>query len=553
MRPLNVAPLARLPVAIGAVAFLFLGVFLVYPLWCVLSASVLTADGSALTLQNYARVLSRTYYRASIFNSLTIGALASLTTTLIALPLAVGIARLEIRGKLVLIGLAALPLILPSFVGAYALLLLFGRSGVITQTLNAWGIPIGSIYGTPGIVLVYTMTLYPYVLLPTVAALKAVDRSVEEAAESLGSTPARTFRTVTLPLVAPSVLSGALLVLIETLENFGVPAVLAEDKTILAVEAYKLFIGETATNPGAAAVLGSLLIALTALILLIQRRYIAGRSFATGARIIPPPIKLTAPWRLLATLYCWGVVLLALVPFCAIVTLSFLEFRGPVLHRAFSLGNYAELLSTTSGPLANTLILASLAAGLAGLIGVPVGWVLARTRSSLTSLLDVVSTLPFAIAGTVLAIGLVTAFNSGGLVLTGGWLIIVIAYTVRKLPFTVRASSAIVHQIDPSLEEASVNLGVSPLVTFLRLTVPLMLGGIVSGLVLTWVTLASELSSTVVLYSGPWRTLTVVMFQALEGTGAGVAVAAASVLIGIALIPVLIAYRLLRANELSML
>ena len=210
-------------------------------------------------------------------------------------------------------------------------------------------------------------------------------------------------------------------------------------------------------------------------------------------------------------------------------------------------------MSTTSGPLANTLILASVAAALAGLIGVPVGWVLARTRSSLTSLLDVVSTLPFAIAGTVLAIGLVTAFNSGGLVLTGGWLIIVIAYTVRKLPFTVRASSAIVHQIDPSLEEASVNLGVSPLVTFLRLTVPLMLGGIVSGLVLTWVTLASELSSTVVLYSGPWRTLTVVMFQALEGTGAGVAVAAASVLIGIALIPVLIAYRLLRANELSML
>ena len=331
------------------------------------------------------------------------------------------------------------------------------------------------------------------------------------------------------------------------------PAVLAEDKTILAVEAYKLFIGETATNPGAAAVLGSLLIALTALVLLIQRRYIAGRSFATGARSIPPPIRLTAPWHTLATLYCWGVVLLALVPFFAILTLSFLEFRGPVLHRAFSLGNYAELLSTASGPLANTLILASLAAGLAGLIGVPVGWVLARTRSSLTSVLDVLATLPFAIAGTVLAIGLVIAFNSGGLVLTGGWLIIIIAYTVRKLPFTVRASGAIVHQIDPSLEEASVSLGVSPLVTFLRLTVPLMLGGIVSGLVLTWVTLASELSSTVVLYSGPWRTLTVVMFQAVEGTGAGVAVAAASVLIGIALIPVVIAYRLLRANELSML
>jgi iron(III) transport system permease protein len=187
------------------------------------------------------------------------------------------------------------------------------------------------------------------------------------------------------------------------------------------------------------------------------------------------------------------------------------------------------------------------------LIGTPIGWVLTRRRSVWVSLLDVTATLPFAIAGTVLAIGLVIAFNSGAIVLTGGWLILVLAYTVRKLPFTVRTSSAILHQIDPSLEEASISLGVSPLFTFLRLVVPLMLGGIISGGVLTWVTVASELSSTVVLYSGPWRTLTIVMFQALEGTGAGLAVAAASILIAVSLIPVLLAYRLLRRYELSML
>jgi len=245
--------------------------------------------------------------------------------------------------------------------------------------------------------------------------------------------------------------------------------------------------------------------------------------------------------------------LLALVPFFAIVVLSFMEFRGPVLHAAFSLKNYAELFATAGGPLVNTLLFATLAAVAAALIGVPIGWVLVRTRSGLTSLLDVVATMPFAVAGTVLAIGLVIAFNAGGLVLTGGWLIMVLAYTVRKLPFTVRASSAILHQTDPALEEASISLGVSPLRTFLGLVVPLMLGGIVSGMVLTWVTVASELSSTVVLYSGPWRTLTIVMFQALEGTGAGVAVAAASVLIAITLIPVLAAYRLLRHYELSML
>jgi iron(III) transport system permease protein len=553
MRPLSIGPLARLPVTLGVAAFVFLGLFLLYPLWGVFSASILTPDGTAFTLENYGRVLSRSFYRASVANTLIIGLLATITTPLIAVPLAFVIARLDIPGKLLLVGLAALPLVLPSFVGAYALLLLFGRAGIVTQFLNALGIPFGSIYGMPGIVAVYTLTLYPYVLLPTVAALKAVDMSVEEAAQSLGSSPARTFRTVTLPIVIPSVLSGALLVLIETFENFGVPAVLAEDMPILSVEAYKLFIGETAANPAAAGVLGVLLIVLTASVLLIQRRYLTSRRFATGARVAPPLIRIGTGWRIVATTYAWAVVLLALVPFFAIVALSFMEFRGPVLHAAFSLRNYAELFATAGRPLANTLLFATLAACAAAFIGVPVGWVLARTRSAWTSVLDVTATLPFAVAGTILAIGLVIAFNAGGLVLTGGWLVMVLAYTVRKLPFTVRASSAIVHQIDPSLEEASISLGVSPLRTVLRIVIPLMLGGIVAGMVLTWVTVASELSSTVVLYSGPWRTLTIVMFQALEGTGAGTAVAAASVLIAITLVPVLAAYQLLKRYELSML
>jgi iron(III) transport system permease protein len=553
MRALTLAPRARLPVTIGAAALLFLGLFFLYPLWGVLSASMLTPDGTALTLGNYVRVLSRSYYRASATNTLTIGLLATVTTTLIAVPLALAIARFDIPGKLLLIGLAALPLVLPSFVGAYALLLLLGRSGIVTQFLHAWGIPFGSIYGTSGIVAVYTLTLYPYVVLPTVAGLKAVDLSIEEAAQGLGSSRARTFWTITLPIVIPSVFSGALLVLIETFENFGVPAVLAEDMPILAVEAYKLFIGETASNPAAAGVLGVLLIASTTTVLLVQRLYLARRRFATIARAAPPLIKLATAWRIVATMYSWAVVLLALVPFFAIVVLSFMEFRGPVLHAAFSWKNYAELYATAGGPLANTLLFATVAACAAALIGVPIGWVLARTHSTWTSLLDVTTTLPFAVAGTVFAIGLVIAFNSGGLVLTGGWLIMVLAYTIRKLPFTVRTSSAILHQIDPSLEEASISLGVSPLRTLLGLVIPLMLGGIVSGMVLTWVTVASELSSTVVLYSGPWRTLTLVMFQALEGTGAGVAVAAAAVLIAITLFPVLAAYRLLRRYELPML
>ena len=549
----TVAPLARLPVAIGGAAFLFLGVFLLYPLWGVLSASVLTPDGTTFTFDNYVRVLSRSFYRASVLNTLSIGLMATVTTTLLAVPLAFAIARLHIPGKLLLIALAALPLVLPSFVGAYALLLLLGRSGVVTQALNAWGIPFGSIYGTPGIVAVYTLTLYPYVLLPTVAGLKAVDASVEEAAQGLGSSRARTFRTITLPIVIPSVLSGALLVLIETLENFGVPAVLAEDMPILVgggLQALHRRDGDQPLRrrrPGRAADRLDLhgadpAAALSGEPALCDRRAHLFAPDQDGARLAHPGDGLLLGRRAAgpgAVLRHRRAVVHGVSRARAACRLQPQELRGPA--------------ATASGPLANTLLFATLAAGAAAFIGVPIGWVLVRTRSAWTSLLDVTATLPFAVAGTVLAIGLVIAFNAGGLVLTGGWLIMVLAYTVRKLPFTVRASSAILHQIDPSLEEASISLGVSPLRTLLGLTVPLMLGGIVSGMVLTWVTVASELSSTVVLYSGPWRTLTIVMFQALEGTGAGVAVAAASLLIAITLVPVLAAYRLLRRYELSML
>jgi iron(III) transport system permease protein len=235
-----------------------------------------------------------------------------------------------------------------------------------------------------------------------------------------------------------------------------------------------------------------------------------------------------------------------------VIVISFMEYRGPVLHPHFSLENFAELFRRSMRPLENTLLLATLAAFGAAILGVPIGYVATRFRTRLTGILDIVATMPFAVAGTILGIGLIISFNSGWLVLTGGWVILVIAYVVRKLPFTVRASSAILHQIDPSLEEASVNLGVSPMKTFAQLMVPLMLGGIVGGMVLTWVAVASELSATVVLYSGQWQTLTVVMFQALEGTGAGLAAATASLLIFFTVLPVALVYRLLRRYEMSL-
>src|SRR5581483_11674264 len=314
-----IAPRQRFPLLITGAAVVFLGLFLVYPLWKVFGASFFDASGTHLTLRNYLRLTTSSFYRSSIVNSLTIGALGTLAATALAVPFAVAVARIEFRHKAALVALAGLPLVLPSFVSAYALVLLFGRAGVVTRALQGLGIPLGSIYGAPGIVLVYAFTLFPYVLLPTIAGLKAIDQSLEEAGQNLGGSRFRVLFTVTLPLAFPAILSGALLVFIETLENFGVPFVLAEDKPILAVEAFKLFVGETGQNPAAAGVLGVMLVLCTSAVLLLQRHYLGRRRFATAARRPPPPFDVRPAMRRLAALYCWTIVALALVPFIAAV------------------------------------------------------------------------------------------------------------------------------------------------------------------------------------------------------------------------------------------
>jgi len=265
----------RFHAGIGLAAFAVLGMFLLYPLWLVLRSSV-QDDAGGFTLAAYAQILSSRYYLGSLGNSLAAGAMSMALASCIGVPLAFCLARLDVPGKPLLLALAT---VLPSFVGAYALVLLFGRVGVVTVALRSAGVAAGSIYGMAGIVAVFTLTLYPYVLLPTLAGFRAVDASMEEAARNLGASRWHAFRTVLFPIVAPSVLAGALLVFIEALENYGVPAVLAEDRPFLALDIFKLFAGESDPNAAAAGALSVLLVGCTALVLLLQRSYLARRRF----------------------------------------------------------------------------------------------------------------------------------------------------------------------------------------------------------------------------------------------------------------------------------
>lgn len=541
----------RRSVSIGALAFLAL--FLLYPLWLVLHESFLDQSTHQLALSNYAEIFTSRYYLQSAENSLFASAATTILTVVIAVPLGFCIARIAIPGKQILMTIAALPLVLPTFVSGYALLLLLGRVGVITVALRSIGIPMQPIYGIGAIVVVFTSTLYPFVLLPTVAGFRAIDASIEESARNLGGSRWRVFRTVLLPLVMPAVLGGAFLVFIESLEDFGVPAIVTQGLPFISLDIFNLFAGAAESNVGAASALSVLLLIVTSWMLWLQRRYLGRRRFATAVQHPAPLIALGVLGRSLAAIFCWGVVIASILPFVAVVVISFMQFRGPVLHWRPGFDNYAALFGQSYQPLVSTLVLTSAAALAATVFGAPVGYVLARYRSKLSTLLDVVGMVPFAVSGTVLAIGLIIAFNSGWLVLTGGWLILVISYVVRKVPFSIRAASAIVHQIDPSLEEASINLGVSPLKTFAKLTIPLMMGGLVAGMVLVWVTVASEISSTIVLYSARWTTMTVVMFQTVQGTAAGEGTAAAAVLVLVTAIPLFVIYRVLGRRDVALL
>lgn len=514
--------------------------FLVIPVSRVLMGSFQVKEGGSYTLQNYKSFANyRTYWR-SLTNSIGVSLAASMLTIMAAVPLAFMVARWNIVGKPYILALSTIPLMLPSFISAFVWVLLLGRSGILTGLIRSLGIPFESIYGHVGVTMIFTMQLYPYVFLMTLSGFNAVDESIEEAGRSLGTGPVRTFIKVSMPLVLPSILSGTLLVFMSAIENFGVPMIIGEQRPFLAVQAYVEFTSEIGEHPGMSYALSVILIMVTMTSLIAQRYYLRKRNFIQSARGRPLVKELKGWARRAATGYCFFLVMIPLIPFFVALIISFMEMRGPVIHANFSLQNYIYAFSRSARPIFNSYFLATMATIASVFIGVPTGYIISRRGSGIGAALDLSIMLPFTIAGTVLGIALIVMFNTGFLVLTGTWMILALSYTIRKMPFIARSSSSILYQLDPSLEEASISLGVGPMKTFFKITIRLMAAGILSGAILTWVTTISELSSTIVLQTPGWSTMTVEMFQGIISDDMGMATSFASILIVSALIPLLI-------------
>lgn len=516
--------------------FVVLAVFLIYPLFSLVLASLSGQEDTSF-LGNYVRFFSFRYYWSSVVNSLFVSSLATAGALLVGLPMAYCLTRFRVPGAALLQTLATLPLISPTFIGAYAWILLLGRSGIITETLRKVGIDIPPIYGWPGIVLVFSLQFSPFVFLLVSGALRAVDASLEEAGLNLGSSGYRTFRTVILPLILPSVLSGALLVFMASLADFGTPMIIGENYRVLPTLAYGEFINELGGNPSMASTLSMLLVLCSTGVLLVQRFWVSRKTHAAACMRPIESIKLGFLPQSLVLLFCVSVITVSMLPLIVIFVSSFAKTVGPVMHPAFSLASYRRVLYLIPRAMSNTLFFSSLSTALGIMAGVIVAYLLVRRASPLKGILDALVMLPFALPGTVIGIALVAAFNRPPLLLTGTWLILVISYFVRRLPYSVRASVAILHQVHPSFEEASASLGASPRRTFLKIVVPLMVPGVISGAALAWVTTINELSSTVVLYQAAYATMSVSIYGQVFSNEFGSAAALASILLAVTFIP----------------
>lgn len=511
--------------------YLIVFIFLILPLFNIFKASFLHPETGQLSLVNYRTCFSKPYYTSAIPNSLFVSLGGTLGSLLFGIPLAYFTARYQIRGKTLLATLAVLSLLSPPFIGAYSWIMMLGKQGFVRQFFLSLGVAMPTIYGPGGIILVYTLQYYPFVFLLTSGALTTVDRSIEEAAENLGATGLRKFWRVTLPLVLPSVSSGALIAFMMSLANFGTPMLLGRSFRVLPTLAYNLFTSEVGENPGLASTVSILLILVSTLVLFFQR-YAAGRRKYSSTLINRPLVKRLRGWqKVWAYVICYGIVFLSTLPMAVVVVVSFRKTKGPVFHPGFDLQSYQKVLHDVPKTIINSVVYSVATVLLVVVAGTLIGFVLSRKQHLFAKLLDPLLMISYMVPGTVLAIGFIVAFNRKPLYLVGTATILIMSYFIRRLPYSVRSSASILKQIDPALEEAGINLGSPPARTFRKITLPLMMPGIISGAIMSWVTTINELSSSMILYVGRTMTMPVRIYLSVMDGAFGTASALATFLL----------------------
>ncbi len=513
---------------------------ILFPLFQVLSVAV-SSEGGGFTLRHLGSFFKRPLFLEALVNTLATGLLAVLFGSLIGVPLAFLTARYAFWGKTALQTLGALPLVIPPFVGAVAFQQILGRSGMVNLVLHqTWGTTLPLMEGLTGVVLVQTLHYFPFIMLNTAAALAGLDPSLEEAARNLGASGFRLFRRVLLPLALPGYAAGALITFIRVIDDLGTPLMLNYTK-LLAPQAY-LRVTTVGLTDVDGYVICVVLVVLSLGALWGSKAALGLSEYAALQRSAEAePRALGGASALVVWLIAAALLGPALLPHAGIFLLSLSKVWSLSLFpTVYTLGNYEEILFRTTGFIWNTLRYALLAAIVDVALGAAIAWLLLRGTVRGRGWLDTIATMPLAIPGVVLAVGYLRVFHGWnfpglGEPLTATWLILVLAYSMRRLPYTVRAAYAALQQLPVALEEAAQNLGANRLRTFARVTGPLMARGLLAGGLIAFITSAVELSSTILLVPrielGPLSYGIYVYMQSAVGRGSGAALGVVAIVL----------------------
>ncbi|GAB1481957.1 iron ABC transporter permease [Treponema sp.] len=534
---------------ISILLMLFFLLFFIYP--CVrLMWAAFHTEQEGFTLQAFIKFFSKSYYYSTILNSFKVSGAVMLLSLLIGVPFSYFFSYYHLKGRKLLFILALLCTMSAPFIGAYSWIMLLGRSGLITKFFSTIGIEFGSIYGFSGILLVQSMKLFPLVMIYMNGAFQDIDNSLLEASASLGCTGIKRFFKIVMGLTIPTVLSAALIVFMRAFADFGTPAIIGEGYKTFPVLIYDSFLSEVGADYNFASAVSVLAIVLTGVVFLLQKFATSRFKFTISSL---HPVQKKKPKGLSGLLmhaYCYILIGVGLLPQVFIIFDSFRDYRGQVVQGTYSLSNYLNALRKLLGrSVTNTMVISMSALALIIVIAVLVSYIVVRRSNILNNMIDTVSMLPYIMPGAVIGISLIISFSGRTFPLTGTLAIMIIALVIRRMPYTSRSAMAIMMQISESTEEAAISLGASKLKTFVFITIPQMSSGIISGAVLAFVSIVTEVSSGIFLYNNRTITLTLSTYSAISLGSYGTASAFATVTTMVTIVCLVLYIYLTRGSE----
>ncbi len=498
--------------------FLVLIVFTVYPLGNLLTIAFKDEEGH-FTLQFFSEFFQKPYYYSTIGNSIKVAVTTSVLTTVIGVIFSYFYSFFRMKGRKILFVTCLLCGLSAPFIGAYAWIFLFGRGGIITLFLRKFGIYIPNIYGYGGIVIVQVSRMFPLVVLYMNGAFRNIDESLLEASENLGISGLRRFFRVTLYLVMPTLLAAFLVSFLRSLSDFGTPLVIGLGFDTVPLRIYEQYTSETAGgSSGMSAAISVISVVVTVLIFLIQKFAVGRFKFTINANRHIVQKKCGGIRGVLMHVFCYGIIVFALAPQAYIIYLSFCNFKNSTQQPGYGIANYTYAWNRKymSTAVRNTLLLGVGSLLIVILLSIFIAYVVVRRSNALSQTVDSIAMAPYVIPGLVIGVALAMTFNQGPVVLAGTLFIMMIALTVRNLPNTLRSTTASLQQIPLYTEEASLNLGASKMKTFFRITVPMMKNGILSGAILSWTSIITEVASSLILYNNKTITLTVGTYKTMS-------------------------------------